>query len=66
MAATIYWGPRAKFLKWILFKQDFELYPFDRELFSDIGYIVVRLFYMTVILHLDPDSLFKKRLHVEY
>ena len=43
MAAPIYWGPRAKFLKWILFKHDFELYPFDRELFSDIGYIVVRL-----------------------
>ena len=43
MAAPIYWGPRAKFLKWILFKHNFELYPFDRELFSDIGYIVVRL-----------------------
>ena len=43
MAAPIYWGPRAKFLKWILFKHDFEPYPFDRELFSDIGYIVVTL-----------------------
>ena len=41
MAAPIYWGPRAKFLKWILFKHNFELYPFDRELFSDISYIVV-------------------------
>ena len=43
VAAIVYLGPIAKFLRWIVYVHDFELYPFDRELFADFSFVIVRL-----------------------
>ena len=43
MAAIVYRGPMAEFFSWTISIHDFELYPFDRELFYDFGEIIVRL-----------------------
>ena len=43
MAAIVYRGPMAKFFSWTIFLHDFELYPFDRELSYDFGWVVVML-----------------------
>ena len=43
MAAIVYRGPIAKFFSWTIFIHDFELYPFDRELSYDFGWVVVML-----------------------
>ena len=46
MAAIVYRGPMAKFFSWTIFTHDFELYPFDRELSYDFGWVVVMLLMM--------------------
>ena len=48
VAAIVYRGPMAKFFSWTIFTHDFELYPFDRELSYDFGWVVVMLIQATL------------------
>ena len=48
VAATVYRDPIAKFFSLTIFKHDFELYPFDRELSYEFVQILVMLLYSRV------------------